>query len=329
MATNPLIASTPVNGLAADARSLDALRTQAGTDPQKAIRQAASQFEALFMRQLLKSMRDAIPKSGMWDGPAQSMYTDMFDQQLAQTMSGRAGGLGEVIARQLSRNVQGGLPEGAAGGAAAGVQSGAAAGRTAATGWRSTLAMAAGAGDAVARRAVGTRATEAPSAMPDLKNLSPNQADFVRRMWPQAMLAEQSTGVPAAFVVGQAALESGWGRSEIRNADGSSSHNLFGIKAGRNWRGPVAEAVTTEYVDGKPRKQVERFRAYGSYAEAFQDWAGLMASNPRYRGVLNAGSSVEGFAAGMQRAGYATDQAYGAKLEKTINRALMLKRLVT
>ena len=329
MAMNPLIATNPVNSLAADARSLDALRTQAGADPQKAIRQAASQFEALFMRQLLKSMRDAIPKSGMWDGPAQSMYTDMFDQQLAQTMSGRAGGLGEVIARQLSRNVQGGLAEGAAAGAVSGASNGTSAGRTAATGWRSTMAVAAGAGDASARRAIGTRASDAPSVMPDLKNLSPNQADFVRRMWPQAMLAEQGTGVPAAFVVGQAALESGWGRSESRNADGSTSHNLFGIKAGRNWRGPVAEAVTTEYVDGKPRKQIERFRAYGSYAEAFQDWAGLMAANPRYRGVLNAGSSVEGFAAGMQRAGYATDPAYGAKLEKTINRALMLKRLVT
>jgi len=213
MATNPLIATNPVNSLAADARSLDALRTQAGADPQKAIRQAASQFEALFMRQLLKSMRDAIPKSGMWDGPAQSMYTDMFDQQLAQTMSGRAGGLGEVIARQLSRNVQGGLAEGAAAGAVSGASNGTSAGRTAATGWRSTMAVAAGAGDASARRAIGTRASDAPSVMPDLKNLSPNQADFVRRMWPQAMLAEQGTGVPAAFVVGQAALESGWGRS--------------------------------------------------------------------------------------------------------------------
>ncbi len=313
------MATNPVNSLAVDARSLDALRNQAGSDPQKAIRQAAGQFEALFMRQLLKSMRDAIPKSGMWDGPAQSMYTDMFDQQLAQTMSGRAGGLGEVIARQLSRNVQGGLPADAAVPPAGGPS---------ATGWRSTLATAAGAGDASARRASDARAVAAPSTMPDLKNLSPGQADFVRRMWPQAMLAEQSTGVPAAFVVGQAALESGWGRSEVRKADGSVSHNLFGIKAGRNWNGDVAEAVTTEYVDGRPRKQVERFRAYGSYAEAFQDWARLMAASPRYRGVLKSGGSAEDFAAGMQRAGYATDPAYGAKLEKTINRTLMLKRLV-
>ena len=71
-------------------------------------------------------------------------------------------------------------------------------------------------------------------------------------------------------MVAQAAHESGWGQHEIRNADGSASHNLFGIKAGAGWTGPVAEITTTEYVGGEPQKVTAKFRAYASYAESFQ-----------------------------------------------------------
>jgi flagellar protein FlgJ len=194
--------------------------------------------------------------------------------------------------------------------------------------------------EAAARTVQGAKAGGAPRwadpvggahspAEPDLRQLSGPQADFVRKVWPHALLAERSTGVPAAFIVGQAALESGWGKHEIRHRDGSSSHNLFGIKAAGGWQGASAAASTTEFVSGQATRRVERFRAYGSYAEAFQDWASLMARSPRYAGVIQAGGSVEAFAAGMQRAGYATDPAYGAKLEKTIQRTLALQRLVT
>ena len=148
-------------------------------------------------------------------------------------------------------------------------------------------------------------------------------------MWGAAAAAERSTGVPAGFIVGQAALESGWGRQEIRHADGRSAHNLFGIKAGPGWRGASVETATTEYVDGRPVKSVERFRAYGSYDEAFGDWAKLMASNPRYAGVLQAGGNLESFARGLQRAGYATDPAYAAKLTRTIGQALSLRAAST
>lgn len=313
----------PLVPLAADSRSLDALRNQASRDPQAAVRSAAGQFEALFMRQLLKSMRDAIPKSGMWDGAGQAMYQDMFDQQMAQSMSGRPGGLADVIARQLSRNVKGGVK-------AADVTTTTTTTTTSVT-TTTTFASAGGtvAAGAKAEPAVASSAPVAKSAMPDLKNLSAAQADFVRRVWPHALLAERSTGVPASFIVGQAALESGWGRHEIRKADGTGSFNLFGIKASGGWGGAVAAAATTEYVDGAASRRVERFRAYGSYAEAFGDWASLMAKNPRYAKVLQSGTSVQGFASGLQKAGYATDPAYGAKLERTINQTLLLKRLVT
>jgi flagellar protein FlgJ len=302
------------------------------------------------MRQVLKSMRDAMPRSGMWGGPANSLYEDMLDQQMAQTMSGRRGGLADVIARQLSGNVKGGLtgeavsadalaaPALAAGArpafaAPAGVDGQRvrpAHGGVAGAAIQRALAAQAGVAGAGAQRALGAAGTArtAPSAMPDLSRLDGAQAGFVRRMWPQALLAEQTTGVPAAWIIGQAALESGWGQREIRTADGGTSHNLFGIKAGRRWAGGVAEATTTEYVDGRPRRQVERFRAYGSYAEAFTDWARLMTRSARYGDVLRSAGDVREFSAGMQKAGYATDPEYGAKLERTINRTLALGRLV-
>jgi flagellar protein FlgJ len=314
----------PLAPLVADSRSLDGLRAEAGRDPASAARKAATQFEALFMRQVLKSMRDAMPRSGLWDGPAQAIYEDMLDQQMAQAVSGRRGGLAEVIARQLSGNVQGGLsPEAVRAG---GPQRSAASASAVPPG-RAAAAGAAGDGIQRALATLESRRT-APSAMPDLARLDGTQAGFVQRMWPHALLAEQTTGVPAAWIVGQAALESGWGRREIRSADGGTSHNLFGIKAGRGWNGQVAEATTTEYVDGRARRQVERFRAYGSYAEAFTDWARLMTGSARYGDVLRSAGDVRAFSSGMQKAGYATDPEYGAKLERTINRTLALGRLV-
>jgi flagellar protein FlgJ len=128
-------------------------------------------------------------------------------------------------------------------------------------------------------------------------------------------------------MIGQAAHESGWGRREIRHADGTPSHNLFGIKAGPDWKGAVAETTTTEYVDGRAIKTVARFRAYASPAESFADYARLMKDSPRYQRVLAPGQDASGFAASLQRAGYATDPAYAEKLTRVINTALRLQRL--
>jgi flagellar protein FlgJ len=108
----------------------------------------------------------------------------------------------------------------------------------------------------------------------------------------------------------------------IRNSDGSTSHNLFGIKAGAGWKGKVATAVTTEYVNGRPHQRVEKFRAYNSYADAFKDYAGMLKSNPRYEKVLAHGGDASSFAHGLQRAGYATDPLYAAKLSRIIKHSL-------
>lgn len=146
------------------------------------------------------------------------------------------------------------------------------------------------------------------------------QQDFVNRMRPFAMQASQASGVPPQLMLGQAALESGWGKREIRMADGSNSFNLFGIKANGGWNGKVAEVMTTEYRNGVAYKQVEKFRAYDSYAEAFQDYASLIGNNPRYAGVLQQGGDVAGMAQAIQKAGYATDPDYADKLVSIMGR---------
>ncbi|NLD70721.1 MAG: flagellar assembly peptidoglycan hydrolase FlgJ [Limnobacter sp.] len=325
-------------GLALDARSLDGLRRDAAHDPQAVVRKAAGQFEALFMQQLLKSMRDAMPKSGMFQGPGHDTYVGMLDQQMSQSMAGRPGGLAELIAKQLSRHI-------APPGEAPARPPPSPGGQAQAGSWLEPATAAARSpgqrSQPVSFRPSPWQPSQPSQPSPSLdpaasarlkaslaRRLDGPQAAFVDRMWPHALAAQRETGVPAAFVVGQAALESGWGRHEIRHPDGRSAHNLFGIKATGGWKGATVDVTTTEYVDGQPRRVVERFRAYDSYADAFGDWAKLMADSPRYGGVLRAGQSVEGFAHGMQRAGYATDPRYGSKLENTINQTLLLRRLV-
>jgi flagellar protein FlgJ len=278
--------------LSTDTRSIDALRANAARDPKAAIKEAAKQFEALFMQQLMKSMREATMASGMLDNEGSKLGTEMLDNKLSTQMTGLPGGLADAIARQLERQM---------GGTAAPL---------------STTAPAAPA------------ATETPPTAPAAK-VSQVQTDFLHQHLNAALAAESQSGIPATFMVAQAAHETGWGQRNIRNADGTPSHNLFGIKAGANWTGPVAEITTTEVIDGQARKVTAKFRAYTSDAESFSDYAKLMKDSPRYAQVVASAGSAQGFAQGLQRAGYATDPAYADKLTRVINTTLRMQRAVT
>lgn len=148
-----------------------------------------------------------------------------------------------------------------------------------------------------------------------LTNLSDSAKDFVKSVWNDAQKAAKTTGIDANYLIAHAALESGWGQSQPGGKD-NPSYNLFGIKANKAWNGRSVSALTTEYIDGIAVKKIERFRAYNSYAEGFEDYANFLKNNPRYAKVLQATSGHE-FAHGLQNAGYATDPAYANKL-KTI-----------
>ncbi|TSE34788.1 flagellar assembly peptidoglycan hydrolase FlgJ [Tepidimonas charontis] len=275
-------------GLAADAKALDGLNALAGRDPQAALKETARQFEALFMRELLKSMREATMKSGLLDNEGTALGDDLLDEQWAMKLTGLPGGLAEMIERQLQQLTQ--------------------------RGNGSPSVVGAPAADAASSVATAAPQPTAP------------QAAFIERHRVAAQQVAAQTGIPAAYLIGQAAHETGWGRSEIRMADGSPSHNLFGIKAGPNWRGKVAEITTTEYVNGQPHKVRARFRAYDSYAEAFRDYAQLITRSPRYQAVVQNLHSPHAFAQQLQRAGYATDPQYAAKLSRAINHTLQWQR---
>lgn len=145
---------------------------------------------------------------------------------------------------------------------------------------------------------------------------SPSKQAFTQAMLPHAQAAARHLGVAPELIVAHAALESGWGKKAISHPDGRDSHNLFGVKAGIGWKGETVDVVTTEYVNGVARKETARFRAYSSPAEAFADYARLLAGNPRYRQVLGSGGDAVQFAQGLQRGGYATDPRYGEKLSR-------------
>ena len=145
--------------------------------------------------------------------------------------------------------------------------------------------------------------------------------EFQAKLGQHAEEASRATGIPAQFLLGQAALESGWGKHVMTAPDGTSSHNLFGIKATKGWQGKVVETTTTEYINGVAYRRKEKFRAYDSYADSFKDYARLLQSNPRYKNVLANANDASSFAQGLQRAGYATDPRYAAKLTSIIQRS--------
>ena len=289
MSVSPLGSAT--NALAADGRSLNTLKLQAGQNTPASIKEAAKQFESLFMRELIKSMREATMKSGMLESAGGDLGADLLDQQLSVHMSGMPGGLSEMIARQLSQQT-------------APAASGAAAPETPARESAKPLSLA----------PTGPVKT------------SSSQAEFVQRHSAAAARVEKDSGLPSGFMLGQAGHETGWGRSEIRMKGGAPSHNLFGIKAGPGWTGKVAEVTTTEYINGTPRKVVAKFRAYDSYEASFRDYARLITESPRYAQASQQTASVQAYADGLQRAGYATDPAYAAKLSRAINMTLQLQR---
>jgi len=290
------------NSLVGDARSLNQLKLQAGQASPAAIKETAKQFEALFMREMIKSMREATMKSGLLDSPQGDLGADLLDQQLAVQMSGRPGGLSDLIAKQLTQQMNG-----------------AAAAATPTS--KAPAAATPGAGAASPISKAGSSTVPLANAAP-----SARQSEFVQRHSAAAAKVAQTSGIPSGFMLGQAGHETGWGKSEIKTADGSSSFNLFGIKAGPGWQGKVAEVTTTEYQNGVAKKTVARFRAYDSYEESFKDYARLLTQSPRYAKVSQQTGSVQAFATGLQRAGYATDPAYATKLSRAINSTLQLQR---
>lgn len=289
------------------------------------IEQAAHGLEQQFAQMLIKSMRDASMGDPLLG--ENTTYRDMYDQQLAKTLTqGRGLGLAPAIVRQLEKSTAPTQATPAASGALPLQHAPPAALPLAAT--PSGLPLPAGlhAGNltlAPSSHGVSLSALaplHAPATAPavacgpDTPLDCSSPAAFVRSLWPHAQKTAAALGVPARALVAQAALETNWGK----RLAGGDSHNLFGIKAGAQWLGHKVDTATHEFVDGVRVARRAAFRAYGSAADAFADYAKLL-SGPRYAAARGTGEDTRRFAQALQHAGYATDPAYAAKIAAIAN----------
>ena len=356
-------------------------------------KKVAREFESLFVSQMLKAMRSAnevLAKDNPMNTPATRQYQDMYDQQLAVTLSTRGNGIGlqDVLMRQLSKDkgINHAAPVNTTDAATAATDAAPAktglatsvyqrplwATRSAAADQAAAAASASGEGrndmallnarrlslpakltdrllagivpsatTAVSNSPVPARATAGTSGNNGDWTLDPNLApapeyvrsmaqpplapakrafsnpdQFVETMLPLAKEAAARIGVDPVMLVAQAALETGWGKSIMRQQDGSSSHNLFGIKAAGSWKGAEARAITSEFRDGKMVKETADFRSYDSYADSFHDLVSLLQNNSRYKEVVNSADKPEQFVKELQKAGYATDPDYASKISQ-------------
>ena len=158
------------------------------------------------------------------------------------------------------------------------------------------------------------------------KSFKDSAGPFMDRFAAHANEASRSSGLPANYMLGQAALETGWGKKEIKAADGTLSFNLFGIKATPNWTGKVVNATTTEYINGVMQTSVEKFRAYDSYADSFRDFASMISTSPRFKGVMNQLEGPSSYASAIANSGYATDPQYAKKLFKVIDQITRISK---
>ena len=379
MPKNP-IANTADSGAYTDLNRLSSLKV-GDRDSDANLRKVAQEFESLFLNEMLKSMRsasDVLAKDNPLNTETTKQYQQMYDQQLAVSMSREGGGIGlqEVLMRQLSKQkaasaasnnspfprfdiqprplgatavgvperpqetavtrndvaalnsrrlaLPGKLTDRLLAGLVPAAGAVAATTNTAPIPGRSTLA-----GDAVVKgdwqpaqafaapgnlRIYG-RAMAQPPLAPAKRAFSSSD-DFVATMLPMAEQAAKRIGVDPRYLVAQAALETGWGKSVMRQADGRSSHNLFGIKATGNWQGEQARAITSEFREGQFVKETAAFRSYDSYQDSFHDLVSLLQNNARYKEAVKAADKPEQFVRELQRAGYATDPDYASKISQ-------------
>ncbi len=244
------------------------------------------------------------------DSSQADLYTSLYDQQMSQQMTAKGLGLADMMVKQLGQANPG--PDDATARDAA---------KPAAMDMTILHGRDAGAMPFVPSRMTDDFFRQGGQPSPPGDESGDDTAtgrSFTDKLTVPAMLASQQSGIPHHLILAQAALESDWGRREIPTGSGQPSYNLFGIKAGGDWHGKTTNVMTTEYQNGQSVKVMQRFRVYGSYLDAIEDYVHVLTDNPRYHEVVNAGQP-EAAAYALQRAGYATDPYYGAKLVQIIS----------
>lgn len=302
-----------------DLNSLAKLKTAARDNAPEALQKVAKQFESVFLNMVLKSMRQAKLSDGLMDSEQSKFYQDMYDQQLSVNLAGNVG-LADMIVQQLSPkksseiSVSKDLQD---------YQQHPLLARQNALEPESILV------DAQTGKVARSRfaAQHYPQAnfgeVDDIQALDEHfepssvvqsKQQFLAQLLPMAEAAAQELGVEPKVLLAQAALETRWGQAVIKQRDGSSTYNLFNIKASKAWQGQQANVSTLEFEQGVPRKVISGFRAYNSYAESFRDYVAFIKTNPRYQEALQYVDDPKKYMQKLQQAGYATDPQYASKV---------------
>jgi flagellar protein FlgJ len=288
-----------------DIHGLDSIRRESRTDSKKALRDVAQQFESIFLKMMLKSMRDASFGDPLFDSDNSKFYRQMYDDQLTMDLSKKGSvGLADVLVQQLGKY----LPDEAP------ADKKEASNPLAASNTANQLFVSAMQAAKVAAPAVEPAVT----AKSDLKSGSPES--FVNELWPLAEQHARDLGVKPQVLLAQAALETGWGKHVINRTDGNSSFNLFNIKADQRWQGDKAQVATLEYRNGVAKKEQASFRAYDSFAQSFSDYVSFVKNSPRYEQAVKHAANAERYVDELHQAGYATDPQYADKIKSIMQR---------
>ncbi len=302
-----------------DFSDLQNLKYDKSVDEQARLKAVAKQFEGIFLQMMLKSMRDANIGEELFDNDQVKMYQDLFDKQVALELGNSRGvGLADMLAKQLDKS----SPEQVNTGKNMADYQRNVFHRINELSARSRLEMnnpqvvAATTGNMAAGM---TQRVVKPAETGQVEQPSWDTPEgFIESLMPHARTVAGKLGLHPAFIVAQAALETGWGEHVMKTAEGHSSHNLFGIKAGSHWQGNTVSSDTLEFRDGVMKQEKAAFRSYSSLADAFHDYAKFLSDNPRYRKVVNSGTDVEQFSNSLSKAGYATDPAYANKIRAIV-----------
>ncbi|PAU87923.1 flagellar assembly peptidoglycan hydrolase FlgJ [Pseudomonas sp. WN033] len=306
------------------------------------LRRVAEQFESLFLNMMVKSMRDAnevFAEGNPLNTNQTRFYQDMYDNQMSVHLAEKQGvGLADMMVRQMSPKGQSAGSQ-AAEAAPAADQSALLARRRLAMISRNPAVMGEGAAPVNNERPVSQAESvtnwQPLRAMQGVSRTAPaqssasetaiagrrsfaNPAEFVATMLPMAERAAERLGIDPHYLVAQAALETGWGRSFA----GGNSHNLFGIKAHGGWQGDSASAMTHEFRDGALNRERANFRAYASFEQSFDDYVEFLHRNGRYQQALQTTDNPDAFFRELQRAGYATDPQYASKVSRIARQLL-------
>lgn len=307
--------------------SIKAAANKNGSSP-AVMKAAAQQFEALFISLILKSMRQALPQDGLFNSQETKLYTQLLDEEMSQQVAKQGLGFADQMLRQLVATGQLDAEETAPYLSKRRMTASVDAYRSMSLGSAKEQAASLLHGKFAPFRS-DSRIAEPASSRFDAASVKKTGEKtsvpehvraFTDEMRPYAEKASAITGIPSEFMLAQAALETGWGKKQMRYDNGAPCYNLFGIKA-NGWTGKTVDVLTSEFENGRMIKKVEKFRAYDSYADSFKDYAKLISENPRYQNVMHS-QDPAAFAYGLQRAGYATDPEYGSKLVRVINRIL-------